>query len=277
MVERKTVRKSLLKLALTCLGSYGAILLMLLWFQSKMLYHPSRSMESPGRDLTVQDVWMTSTNGTRIHGWWILHPQATKTLLFCHGNAGNLSHRIGMIREWHRRFHMNVMIFDYQGYGRSEGSPTEQGTYDDARAAWDYIRHVQQIKPQQIVILGRSLGGSIAAQLATQVKPAALILDSPFSSFVDVAQAHFSWLPVRWIARFRYTTTAYLKQRTCPLLVIHSPDDEVIPITLGRRCFEQAPEPKHFLQIQGNHNDGFYISMSAYFQGVQAFFQRHIR
>lgn len=269
-----TIQKILRKLILGGLGIYGGLLLMLMWFQSNMLYHPSRQMELSGLgDLVVKDVWMTSTRGTKIHGWWVPHPQATRTLLFCHGNAGNLSHRSGMIREWHRRFRMNVLIFDYQGYGRSEGTPSEQGTYDDARAAWDYVRHVQNIKPQNIVILGRSLGGAIAAHLAAQVKPAALILDSPFSSFVDVAAAHFPWLPVRWIARFRYDTAAYLQQRTCPLLIIHSPEDEVIPFALGRKSFEQAPAPKQFLQIRGSHNDGFYVSIYTYFQGVSSFLE----
>ncbi len=251
---------------------YGGFLLLLTLLQSKLLYFPSHDFVNPQRvGLAVEDVWTTSTQGTKIHGWWVPKAQARMTILVCHGNAGNLTHRIGLVRELRKRLHANVMIFDYQGYGKSQGSPSEQGTYDDAKAVWDFLVNIRQIPAHHIVLFGRSLGTSIAAHLATRVQPAALILDSPFSSFVDVASAHYPWIPVRWIARFRYETAEYVKQRTCPLLLIHSRDDEIIPFRLGQKCFQQAKEPKEFLSIQGSHNDGFYVSLSSYMKKVDEF------
>lgn len=251
---------------------YGGLLVVLTFLQSKLLYFPTKDMLSPSRfGLNVEDVWVTSSGGKKIHGWWVPHPKAKLTLLWFHGNAGNLTHRAPMISEFQASFQVNILILDYQGYGKSEGSPSEEGIYADAKAMWDWLLQEKQQKPEQIVVLGRSLGCAIASHLVTQVQPAALILDSPFSSFVDVASAHFPWLPVRWIARFRYTTAEYVKKRSCPLLVIHSPDDEVIPYKLGQRCYEQAASPKEFLQIQGTHNDGFYQSKSDYVAAVRKF------
>lgn len=257
---------------LTGLILYGVLLLVLTFLQSKLLYFPTRDKVAPSQfGLSVEDVWATSSRGTQIHGWWIPYPNAKRTIIWCHGNAGNLSHRAPMLEEFRRHFQVNLLIFDYQGYGQSKGSPSEAGTYADAKAMWDWLIREKKLKPEQIVILGRSLGCAIASHLATQVNPAALILDSPFSSFVDVASAHFPWLPVRWIARFRYTTAEYTKKRSCPLLVIHSPDDEVIPFALGQKCYEEAASPKQFLKIQGTHNDGFYQSRTTYLATVKAF------
>jgi hypothetical protein len=251
---------------------YGGLLIVLTLLQSKFVYFPSRAMQDPARwGLTYEDVWLRSANGKRIHGWWFPHREARATLLICHGNAGNISHRISLVQSL-RQLRLNVFIFDYQGYGRSEGRPSEQGTYDDARAAWNYLIDKHKLRADQIVVIGRSLGGPIAAHLAAQVQPAALILDSTFSSFVDIASAHFPFIPVRLIARFQYNTAEYVKQCNCPLLVIHSPTDEIIPFALGQKCYQAAKSFKQFLRISGGHNDGFFVSERLYLSEIPKFF-----
>lgn len=265
----------LLRWLLVGLCLYAGVLLLLAVFQSRLLYFPSREMDPPGT-LPAEDVWMTSTNNTKIHGWWIPKKNANLTFLICHGNAGNLSHRRGLLAELRQRFSANLLIFDYQGYGRSQGSPTEAGTYDDSKAAWKYLVETLKIPAGQIVIYGRSLGTSIAAYLSTQTKPGALILDSPFSSFVDVAAEHYPWVPVRWIARIKYPTAKYVGQRTCPLLVIHSKEDEVIPLHLAQKCYQRAREPKDWLEIRGTHNNGFYQSLDEYMKKVQEFLNQTV-
>lgn len=244
-------------------------LLMLTLFQSKLLYHPTQEHDAVPKQ-NHENIWMQSTNGRKIHGWWFPLQQAQITILLCHGNAGNISHRLFFVPMFQKR-KAQFFLFDYQGFGKSEGTPSEQGTYDDAKAAWDFLTKTKQIPASQIVIFGRSLGSSIASQLASTVQAKGLILEAPFSSFHDVGKAHFPYLPVRWLARFHYPTALYLQKRSCPLLILHSTQDEVIPYSLGQTCYEQASSPKEFVTIQGSHNDGIFRSEALYFQKVDAF------
>ena len=192
------------------------------------------------------------------------------TVLFFHGNAGNISHRLDSIVIFHR-LGLNVFIIDYRGYGQSEGKITEKGTYRDAEAAWNYLNHTQGISGKQIIIFGRSLGASIAGWLANKHTPAALIIESGFTSVAAMGQRFYPFLPVRWLTRFKYDTKQYVKNVSCPVLVAHSIDDEIIPYEEGREIFQAAPGPKQFLEMQGGHNDGFVVSGAVYVEGIKSF------
>ncbi|HSV27048.1 MAG TPA: alpha/beta hydrolase, partial [Sedimentisphaerales bacterium] len=168
---------------------------------------------------------------------------------------------------------LNVMIFDYRGYGASAGRPNEKGTYLDAQAAYDWVVKEKGALPRDIIAYGESLGGSIAAHLAGTNECGGLILDSAFTSLAAVGQRHFPWLPVRWIVGNKYDTTAFLAKVNCPVLVIHSRDDEIVPFDMGEELFRLAREPKKFVEIRGTHNEGFIESEDAYVQELRDWLQ----
>lgn len=245
--------------------------------QPAMVFLPSRELAATPADwgLEYEDVWLQADDGVRLHGWYLPYPGARRVLLFFHGNAGNISHRQDSLEIFHR-LGLNVLILDYRGYGRSEGRPSEAGLYRDARAAWDHLVEVRGVAPSDIVLFGRSLGGAVAAQLASQAQPGALILESTFSSARDMAREIYpilSWLIVR---RFDLNTVERLGAVSCPVLVLHSRDDEIIPFELGRRVFEAAPEPKAFQALRGDHNGGFLLSQPGYERALAGFLSNQL-
>jgi hypothetical protein len=171
---------------------------------------------------------------------------------------------------------LSVFIVDYRGYGQSEGRPTEQGTYLDADAAWRYLVEERQVPPSEIVLFGRSLGGAVASWLAQNYTPRALILESTFTSIADVGAASYPFLPVRLLSRLQYNTLKRMPDIDCPVLIVHSPEDRLIPYAHGRRLFEAAQEPKEFLTIKGGHNDGFIISAQAYEAKLEEFIRAYV-
>jgi len=193
-------------------------------------------------------------------------------LLFLHGNAGNISHRLDSLRLFNS-LGLNVLIFDYSGYGKSGGTASEQQTYADARVAWNYLTRTRGVAAGKIVIFGRSLGAGVATWLATQETPAGLILESAFTSVPALAQKFYPIFPVRWLARIRYDNAARLPTVDCPVLIAHSRDDELIPIGHGRELFGLAREPKTFLPMVGGHNDGFFVSGPSYRAGILQFIE----
>lgn len=260
------------------LVSAYALIVFLAWaFQHRLLYLPNM----PGRDwaatphalgLEYEDVRLTTRDGIELSAWWVPARPQRGTVLFLHGNAGNISHRLESIEIFHR-LGMSVLIVDYRGYGKSDGAPSEAGTYRDAEAAWNHLVEERQLAAGDIIIFGRSLGASIAAHLARGVSPApaALILESPMTSAPDMAQSAYPFLPARWLTRFSYATRTYVAQADCPVLVIHSEDDEIIPYAQGKAVFKAAPEPKRFLALRGGHNTGFLESVEAYVNGIDGF------
>ncbi len=172
---------------------------------------------------------------------------------------------------------MGVLIFDYRGYGKSQGSPDENGTYRDAEAAWDYLVNSRHIKPEKIVLFGRSLGSAVAAELALRRQAGALIMESGFTSVPDLGETFFPHLPVRLISRYQYASVSKVDKIKIPKLFIHSPEDEIVPYEQGRKLFEQASEPKEFLQIMGGHNEGFLYSGAAYVDGMRLFLTRYVQ
>lgn len=247
----------------------------LFFMQSRMLYYPnlpSRKLRTTPAaiGLDYEPVTLTADDRVRLHGWFVPAEKQRAVLLFFHGNAGNISHRLDSLRIFHE-LGLSVLIFDYRGYGQSEGRPSEQGTYLDAEAAWRHLTVDRGIHPGNIVLFGRSLGGAVAAHQAAMDTPAGLILESVFTSVPDLAASYYRFIPVRLLSRFRYDTLAAVRMASCPVLIIHSPNDDIISYENGQRLYEAAEEPKTFLAIRGSHNEGFLASGSLYMNGLDVF------
>lgn len=258
---------------------YGAIGLLVWATQDKLIYFPESALAATPREyrFDYEDVTLTAADGVRLHGWFVPAPRPARgALLFLHGNGGNISHRLEKIALF-RGLGFDVFIVDYRGYGRSEGRPGEDGTYRDARAAWKYLTVTRAIRAPRIVIYGESLGGAVAAELASEHEPRALIVESSFTSVPDLGAEIYPWLPVRWLSRFRYDGRAALARVRTPVLVIHSRADDIIPFAHGERLFAAANEPKKFLEIRGDHNAGFLASGAQYVEGIDAFLREHLR
>ncbi len=256
---------------------YALLVAVLYFSQSRMLYYPnlpSRKISATPEQigLNFDEVSFTTSDGVRLHGWFLPADNAQNTLLFFHGNAGNISHRLDSLLLFHA-LNLEVLIFDYRGYGQSAGKPTEQGTYLDAEAAWRYLTSNRGIAATDILLFGRSLGGAIAAHLASRHQAMGLALESTFTSVPDMAAELYPLLPTRWLARFRYNTKAALNAVAYPVFIAHSPDDEIIPFTHGRRLFDNARQPKQFMQLAGDHNGGFLSVRSEYIKAWSAFIQ----
>jgi len=240
--------------------------------QPSMIFFPSRALEASPADwgLTFEEVSLITTDRVQLHGWYLPHQGSRHTLLFLHGNAGNISHRGDSVQIFHR-LGMNVLIFDYRGYGQSEGNPTEEGLYRDARTAWKYLLEQRGFTAKDIVVFGRSLGGTVAARLASEVHPAGLILESSFSSARALANRLLPLVSRLTPLRFDFNAAAALAKVNCPVLVAHSQDDEIIPYALGEKLYEAANPPKRFLSLHGDHNTGFILSQPGYEQGIADF------
>ena len=263
-----------MKIIYVIVASYVLVVAIVYFMQGRMLYLSNM----PGRALTVtpsdvgmdyQDVSIETTDGVRLHGWFI-EGQSSRVLLFFHGNAGNISHRLESIRQF-LNLGLSVLIIDYRGYGQSGGKTTEEGMYRDADAAWRYLTEDRGFARSDILIFGRSLGASVASWLASQQQPLALIVESSFTSVPDVAQELYPWLPARWLSRFSHATSDYIREVRCPLLVIHSRDDEIIPFHHGEAIFAAANEPRTLLKLRGTHNDAFLRDEQTYLEGVRTF------
>ena len=260
--------------------AYCATATLLFLLQSHLVYAPNvptRAVTATPAQigLAFEPVTFTTEDNNRLDGWFVPAEQPRGVVLFFHGNAGNISHRLDSLRILNA-LGLSTFIFDYRGYGRSDGETSEQGTYLDGEAAWRYLTGERGIPAQEIVIFGRSLGGAIAAHLAMSKAPKALILESTFTSAPDVGARRYPILPVRWLARFRYATADYLKSTAAPVLIVHSLQDTIIPYENGRELFAIANEPKSFLEITGGHNRGFLDTGKAYTDGLDAFLRIHL-
>jgi fermentation-respiration switch protein FrsA (DUF1100 family) len=245
--------------------------------QGAMLYYPEKEIEATPRDigLDYQELTLHTKDGTNIYAWYVPAEHARGFVLVCHGNAGNISHRLDSIGIFHG-LGLGVLIFDYRGYGKSQGSPNEEGTYRDAEAAYDYLVNVLHVNPERIVIFGRSLGSAVAAELAIRKPAGALIMESGFTSVQDLGKEFFPHLPVGLLSRFRYDSINKVGRIALPKLFIHSPGDEIVPYEQGVRLFEKASGPKEFLKITGGHNDGFLLSGKPYVDGLREFISRYL-
>jgi fermentation-respiration switch protein FrsA (DUF1100 family) len=278
LLNRKSIRiMRMFAIVITALLlGYGLLVAFVYLRQAKMLYFPTRQIEASPADigLPFDEITLRTPDGLKLSAWYIPAENAKGFLIFCHGNAGNISHRLDSIRIFHQ-LGLNVLIFDYRGYGRSEGEPTEKGTYLDAEAAYDFLVNTQGAAPSRIIIFGRSLGSAVAAELAVRRSAGALIIESGFTSVPDLGKKLFPHMPVRLISRFHYATIEKVGRQGLPKLFIHSPDDEIIPYAQGRKLFEVAAGPKEFLAIRGGHNEGFLISGDIYRSGLRRFISEY--
>jgi fermentation-respiration switch protein FrsA (DUF1100 family) len=254
---------------------YGGLILLLFLFQGQLVHVPnlpSRELTATPADigLDYQSIYFTTEDDIKLHGWFLPAQQPRKTLLFFHGNAGNISHRLTSLAIFNS-LKLNVFIFDYRGYGRSTGKPSEQGLYRDAQAALDYLQKSRGLSLKEMVFFGRSLGGAVATWLAVQHPPHALIIESSFTSIPDLAAELYPFIPVRWLARLRYDTQSHLKALCSPLLIIHSSNDEIVPFAHGQSLFRTAQGAKQFLEIDGDHNSGYLTSGQKYVETLKGF------
>ncbi|MGM0368504.1 MAG: alpha/beta hydrolase [Actinomycetota bacterium] len=239
--------------------------------QSRYVYFPTRRIHSTPKDigLEYEDVYIRTVDGVNINGWFIDSGNPV-TVLFFHGNGGNISDRLALI-EIFRKIGLSTFIIDYRGYGKSGGKPTEAGTYRDAEAAWNYLVDEKKINPSEIILYGRSLGGPVAANIASSFNPRALILDSTFTSIKDIGSELYPYLPVKKFFKYDYNTISFLEGVSCPVLVMHSRDDSYIPIKHGQKIYNAIKGPREFAVIKGSHNNGFLLSADIYLKKIGAF------
>ena len=231
---------------------------------------PTREIVANPSDigLDYEDLNLITADNEKINAWYIpANEQASLTVLFFHGNAGNISHRLETIKIFNQ-LGLNLFIFDYRGFGKSTGKPGEQGTYLDADTTWQYLIEEKNLHPKQIILAGRSLGGGVAAELAQKVQPAMLILESTFTSMTEVSAKHYPFMPTGLIVKHEYETFYKLKDIHCPIVIAHSIDDEVIPYEHSQRNFAAANEPKKFIELRGGHGNGFLFSLNTYVRGL---------
>ena len=269
------------KLGIALLGA-AAAWAGLRWFEKANLYIPDRQLTIlPATfGLAYENVDFTAEDGVRLHAWFV--PASTaptkgsptaRTLVMFHGNGGNISHRVDKLRIF-RGLGLSVFMFDYRGYGHSNGSPSEQGTYLDGAAAVRWLKENKGLEEGALVYYGESLGCAVAMETALHHPPAAFIFDSGFTSVLEMAKAIYPWLPAKYFLRARYDNLAKAPKLKTPLLVAHSPEDQIIPFAMGHALFDAAPEPKEFFQLRGGHNDGF-LETPDYAQAFAAFLKKH--
>jgi uncharacterized protein len=240
---------------------YLGIVVVLLFLENWFLFHPVKASEDwvdPPPGLAVEDVYLSLPDGTPIHAWWSAPPgwePSRGAFLYCHGNAGNLSHRGEAVRTWRRELGRAVLVFDYPGYGKSGGKPTEAGCYASGEAAFAWLTEVRKVPPEEVVLYGSSLGGAVATDLATRHPFRALVLLSAFSSFPDMAQKTFPWLPGRWLVRNQLHNLRKIGCCRGPVFIAHGTADPLVPFSQGQRLFAAAPGPKLFLPLEGHGHD----------------------
>ena len=246
--------------------------------ENKIIYHPYKypdgEWNTKNTGLQVEDVWFHASDGVKLHGWYFPNPDAKATLLFFHGNAGNLSHRLDNIRDL-VPLGLNVFIFDYRGYGRSEGSPDETGILLDAQAAYDTLIQTRNATPDRLILFGRSLGGVFAAHTARHNKCAGLILEATFTDAKDMANKMIPFLPIGFAIRSKLDAVNQVPHITVPKLFFHGTADEVIPYRLGRKLYDAAAQPKEFYDIDGaGHNDTTRVGGAPYYAKLQSFINK---
>lgn len=247
-------RRRAVRLVLGAAYVYLGVLGLLLLLENRLAFPGSLTpgWTEPPAELPVRDVELTAADGNRIHAWFAAPANwrpADGAVLYSHGNGGNLSWRAGTVRRWRDATARAVLIYDYPGYGKSNGSPNEASCYAAAEAAHAWLVQEQQVPADEVVLLGSSMGGAMATELAARHSGRLLVLINSFTSFPDMAAVRFPWLPARWLVRNRFDNLGKLAGIGCPVLVAHAEEDRVVPYTQGVRLFEQARQPKRFFSL----------------------------
>lgn len=239
-------------------GAYLLIVVVMMVFENNLVYFPAsaRAYWRPKPDARIVDVSFPSRDGALLHGWYFAEPGANQALLICHGNAGNVSSRGPLMMNLSQPCRAAVFVFDYPGYGKSAGRPTETGCYAAADAAYDWLVNEKRFPPERILLVGESLGGGVAVDLARRRDHRALVLFSTFTSLPDAARVHYPWLPVQWLMRNRFDSLSKIRDCHRPLFIAHGTTDTIVPFALAERLFAAANEPKRFVAMPGHdHND----------------------
>lgn len=269
----------LLKMLTVGGAAFAALLGIVFVLQGNLIYFPDvgRQILLTPKDagLDYEAVWLTTEDGVRIEAWYVPAPAARGAALLAHGNAGNISHRMDYALMFHHLGY-SLLLLEYRGYGRSEGKPSEEGTYADARAAWRHLVAERGFPPERIVLVGESLGGAVVARLAAAERPGALVLSSCFVSVPELAAELYPWLPARWLARYRYDALEAIGRVSSPVLIAHSRQDEIVPFRHGERLFAAVKGPKAFLELAGGHNDSFLFTREASREALGRFLARHL-
>lgn len=233
--------------------------MLLRWFENSRVYHPTRDLEATGAELgrPFEDVFFKAADGVELNGWFYpleeKPPGSEMAFLNCHGNGGNIAHRLGLYGAM-LQVGASVLTFDYRGYGRSKGKPGEEGTYLDAQAAYRWLRQ-KGFAARNIIVYGESLGGGIASELCLREETGGLVLQSTFTSLPDIGVELYPYLPVRWMGKIKYDTKSKLPRIKVPVLVMHSREDDLIGFRHSQQNFAAANEPKFFAELSGGHND----------------------
>lgn len=266
-----------MKFVLTLILFLLLFILLIRLAENKLIFFPTKfpigywQPEASGLD--VRDCYFKTADGVQLHGWFVKNDPAAATLLWCTGNAGNISDRLDNLARL-AKLPINIFIFGYRGYGKSAGAPDEAGVYRDALAAYDYLLTLPEVQSDKIILFGRSLGGAVAVDLATQRPAAGLILESTFTSAADMAWAAYG-LPLGLVIKTKFDSLNKIRQIHLPLLMIHGSRDRTVPIRLGRKLLDAANEPKKFYEITGaDHNDTYIVGGPAYFKKLWDFISR---
>jgi fermentation-respiration switch protein FrsA (DUF1100 family) len=223
--------------------------------------------------LPLEEVWIPVDEAVTVFGWFVDAGPTRPVLLWCHGNAGNVSHRLENIRQLYQRG-ISVMIFDYRGYGRSTGVPSEAGFYQDGLASYDYLIQQRRIAPERLIIFGRSLGSGVAGEIAIQRPSAGLMVEGSFPSIQAMSDHHYFGLPTQWLMDVDFNLAKKVRALQVPLLVIHGEQDSIVPMALGRQVFEAAHEPKRWYIVSGaGHNDVPFVGGESYYREIDTFIQ----
>jgi len=256
---RRGAASGLRRVALVLGLAYAGVCALAFALQERLVFFPGPPPRTTPADrgLAFEEVWL-EVEGERLHLWWlpadVVAPASSRgAVVFCHGNAGSIEQRIGAAAAWVRRG-FDVALFDYRGYGASAGTPTEAGTYADARAAYAHVTRTRAHAPSRVLVHGRSLGGAVAVDLAAERPVGGLVLEATFTSLPDVGAAVYPWLPVRALSRLRYASIDKIASVDAPLFAAHDPADTIVPFEFGRRLFDAAREPKVFAEFAGGHN-----------------------
>jgi len=246
--------------------------------ERKALYYTSKEINFYPSDIGLQyeDIFLNASDRVKIHGWFVPAENAYATVLYFHGNAGNVSHRVEIARMFYDKG-INFFIIDYRGFGKSSGTPAEEGTYLDGIAAYNYLTEERKIPPEQVIIYGKSLGVAIAVDTAIKVKAGLLICESGFTSTKDMAKDMFKFIPLWLFTGQKYDTLSKIDKVSIPKLIIHSQNDEIVPFSHGKRLFEKANEPKEFYVMRGGHNDAFYIYNKEVMERIDNFLKKYLQ
>ncbi len=263
------------------LGAGGFLLIILGQFagcglENRLIFHPTTEILRTPRDvgLDYRDLYFTTLDNVRLNGWFIPHPQASATMIWFHGNAGNIGDRVNNIKLLHDKTAIGIFIFDYRGYGRSPGTPSETSTSLDGEAAIHYVRTQLKVESKNLVIFGRSLGAAVAAEMASRHDSRAVILESPFTSIRAMAKVVFPVLPIGPLLGAKFDVLDKVGKINAPLLVLHGDQDEIIPLEQGKQVFAAARPPKQFYPIKGaGHNDTFIAGGNGYYERLKSFIE----